>query len=78
MIAFCSVGKADLHGLQGLMFCGRDGYPYHLNIHQGKESASERAPHRERVVTRMVDDGHFMIRRRNYLISMYGPREQFD
>ncbi|KRY35652.1 PiggyBac transposable element-derived protein 3, partial [Trichinella spiralis] len=54
-------GKPICMGYKVLMFCGRDGYPYHLNIHQGKELASERAPHSERVVTRMVDDGHCQL-----------------
>ncbi|KRY57700.1 hypothetical protein T03_11550 [Trichinella britovi] len=39
-------------GYKVWMLCGRDGCPYHLNIHQGKES--ERAPHSERVVTRLM------------------------
>ncbi|KAL1246200.1 Chimeric ERCC6-PGBD3 protein [Trichinella spiralis] len=51
-------GKPIRMGYKVWMLCGRDGYSYHPNIHQGKESASERAPHSERVVTRMVDDGH--------------------
>ncbi|KRX20557.1 PiggyBac transposable element-derived protein 3 [Trichinella nelsoni] len=54
-------GKPIRMGYKVWILCGRDGYPYHLNIHQGKESASERAPHSERVVTRMVDDGHCQL-----------------
>ncbi|KRX57243.1 PiggyBac transposable element-derived protein 3 [Trichinella sp. T9] len=46
-------------GYKVWMLCGRDGCPYHLNIHQGKES--ERAPHSERVVTRLMDDGHCQL-----------------
>ncbi|KRZ63208.1 hypothetical protein T02_2881 [Trichinella nativa] len=46
-------------GYKVWMLCGIDGCPYHLNIHQGKES--ERAPHSERVVTRLMDDGHCQL-----------------
>ncbi|KRX18766.1 PiggyBac transposable element-derived protein 3 [Trichinella nelsoni] len=51
-------GKPIHMGYKVWMLCGRDGYPCHLSIHQGKESACERAPHSESVVTKIVDDGH--------------------
>ncbi|KRZ78268.1 PiggyBac transposable element-derived protein 3 [Trichinella papuae] len=46
-------GKPIRVGYKVWMFGGMNGYPYHLNIYQGKEPGAERAPLSERV--RMVD-----------------------